>query len=86
MADAILLIMANKQDIEGAMGVVDVSHVLQLAELAAERRWFIQPCSAVLVMNSRRVCAVTQSQVSPGIFRSRIHPFSTIHSTIPNNK
>ena len=48
MADAVLLVMANKQDIDGAMSVAEVGDVLQLEELAAARRWYIQPCSVQL--------------------------------------
>jgi signal recognition particle receptor subunit beta len=41
-----LLVLANKQDLPGAMSVVEISEQLQLAQIT-DRPWYIQPTSAV---------------------------------------
>jgi ADP-ribosylation factor-like protein 1 len=46
LKDAALLVFANKQDMEGAMSVMDVSNALGLS-LLKERTWTIFKCSAV---------------------------------------
>lgn len=43
---ATLLILANKQDIEGALSVQEIASVLDLKSLA-KRRWKVLACSAV---------------------------------------
>jgi len=46
LKDAALLVFANKQDMEGAMSVMDVSNALGLS-LLKNRTWTIFKCSAV---------------------------------------
>mmetsp|Transcript_16465 Transcript_16465/g.33105 ORF Transcript_16465/g.33105 Transcript_16465/m.33105 type:complete len:88 (+) Transcript_16465:1-264(+) len=43
---ACLLVLANKQDIEGAMSPIEITQLLKL-HLNKEHAWQIQPCSAV---------------------------------------
>merc|ERR1711904_525994 len=45
MADAVLLVFANKQDLPNAMSVSEVSDKLELRSVR-ERRWFIQSTCA----------------------------------------
>ncbi|KCV69383.1 ADP-ribosylation factor-like protein 1 [Fonticula alba] len=42
-----LLILANKQDQDGAMSAADVSEALQLSKLPPTRTWHIHPTSAI---------------------------------------
>jgi len=46
LKDTALLVFANKQDMEGAMSVMDVSNALGLS-LLKNRTWTIFKCSAV---------------------------------------
>ncbi|KAJ3335806.1 Arf GTPase arl1 [Gonapodya sp. JEL0774] len=46
LRDATLLVLANKQDIEGAMTAAEVAEVFGLGQLK-KRSWMIQKCSAV---------------------------------------
>ena len=43
---AALLVLANKQDLEGAMSPIEITHELKL-HLNKDHAWQIQPCSAV---------------------------------------
>lgn len=45
LKDAVLLVLANKQDIQGAMSPADISSRLGLSNLK-NRQWTIQKCSA----------------------------------------
>eukprot|EP00005_Dracoamoeba_jomungandri_P005118 CAMPEP_0174261088 /NCGR_PEP_ID=MMETSP0439-20130205/11225_1 /TAXON_ID=0 /ORGANISM="Stereomyxa ramosa, Strain Chinc5" /LENGTH=167 /DNA_ID=CAMNT_0015345507 /DNA_START=158 /DNA_END=661 /DNA_ORIENTATION=- len=45
LKDALLLVLANKQDIDSAASVTDVADELNLGGLK-ERKWFIQGCCA----------------------------------------
>ena len=45
LRDSILLVLANKQDMTGAMEAQEVKAKLDLANLK-QRNWFIQPCCA----------------------------------------
>ena len=49
LAGATLLILANKQDVEGALTVQEIASTLELdtADRYKNRHWNIQPCSAV---------------------------------------
>jgi ADP-ribosylation factor-like protein 2 len=47
LAGATLLILANKQDLPGALSADEIRRVLQLDSLPANRHWNIQMCSAV---------------------------------------
>ncbi|KAM3865730.1 ADP-ribosylation factor-like protein 14 [Diretmus argenteus] len=41
-----VVVLANKQDVGGALTVTDVTERLQLRKLCSDRDWFVQPCSA----------------------------------------
>ena len=49
LAGATLLILANKQDVEGTLTVQEIASTLELvtADRYKNRHWNIQPCSAV---------------------------------------
>lgn len=46
MKDALLLVFANKQDIDGALNPKDVSDVLQLEKVAKNHTWKVEPSCA----------------------------------------
>jgi ADP-ribosylation factor-like protein 1 len=46
MKDAILLVLANKQDLDGAMSAAEIADQFGLSRLKS-RTWTIQKCSAV---------------------------------------
>ncbi|XP_061694595.1 ADP-ribosylation factor-like protein 14 [Syngnathoides biaculeatus] len=41
-----LIVLANKQDVDGAMTVSEVKDFFNLRRICAERDWYVQPCSA----------------------------------------
>ncbi|XP_046732030.1 ADP-ribosylation factor-like protein 14 [Silurus meridionalis] len=41
-----LIVLANKQDLPGAISARDVAEILNLREICGNRQWFFQPCSA----------------------------------------
>nr|XP_057924602.1 ADP-ribosylation factor-like protein 14 [Doryrhamphus excisus] len=43
-----LLLLANKQDIDGAMTVTDLKEAFNLRKICGEREWFVQACSAFM--------------------------------------
>lgn len=48
LAGATLLVLANKQDLDGALSSEDIATALELdGEAMAKRHWHIRPCSAV---------------------------------------
>ncbi|XP_071952197.1 E3 ubiquitin-protein ligase TRIM23-like [Antedon mediterranea] len=46
LRDAVVLVFANKQDVDGAVGIDVISERLSLHKLCFGRNWFIQPCDA----------------------------------------
>ncbi|ETO34291.1 hypothetical protein RFI_02802 [Reticulomyxa filosa] len=47
LAGATLLILANKQDLSGALDVKDIVETLELKKLEKSRHYYVQACSAV---------------------------------------
>jgi ADP-ribosylation factor 1/2 len=47
MQNAVVLVLANKQDLPHAVDAATVCDKLQLRTLSAKHEWYIQPCSAV---------------------------------------
>jgi len=45
-SDVVLLVLANKQDLDGALGVQEMTEQLGLYEVK-NMNWFVQPCAAV---------------------------------------
>ncbi|XP_068604843.1 ADP-ribosylation factor-like protein 14 [Brachionichthys hirsutus] len=41
-----LIILANKQDVDGALTATEISDTFNLKKICSTRDWFIQPCSA----------------------------------------
>ncbi|TNM98253.1 hypothetical protein fugu_014499 [Takifugu bimaculatus] len=41
-----LILLANKQDVNGALTVTEISERFNLRKICASRDWFVQPCSA----------------------------------------
>jgi len=41
-----VVVLANKQDVAGALSVKDLTELFNLPKMCADRDWFIQPCSA----------------------------------------
>ena len=46
MKDAVLLVVANKQDLPGAMSSSEITDALGLSKIR-DREWFVQPASAM---------------------------------------
>ncbi|EPZ36212.1 ARF/SAR superfamily, partial [Rozella allomycis CSF55] len=46
MKNCVILIFANKQDLERSMGPTELSEQLQLHKFVGDRKWFVQPCTA----------------------------------------
>lgn len=46
MKDALLLVFANKQDVNGALRPKDVSDILQLEKVAKNHTWKVEPSCA----------------------------------------
>ncbi|XP_054623979.1 ADP-ribosylation factor-like protein 14 [Dunckerocampus dactyliophorus] len=43
-----VLVLANKQDIGGAMTVTDIKDAFHLKKICGDREWFVQACSAYM--------------------------------------
>ncbi|KAM8850609.1 ADP-ribosylation factor-like protein 14 [Spinachia spinachia] len=41
-----LVVLANKQDVNGALTVTEIKDMFDLRKICSDRDWFIQPCSA----------------------------------------
>ncbi|KAL6104523.1 arl14 [Pungitius sinensis] len=41
-----LVVVANKQDVDGALTVTEIKDMFDLKKICSDRDWFIQPCSA----------------------------------------
>ncbi|KAM9845051.1 ADP-ribosylation factor-like protein 14 [Aulostomus maculatus] len=41
-----LILLANKQDVSGALTVTEIKDRFNLRKICSERDWFVQPCSA----------------------------------------
>lgn len=41
-----LVVLANKQDVNGARSVIEIKDMFDLKKICSDRDWFIQPCSA----------------------------------------
>ena len=46
LRDCILIVMANKQDVDGAMSCAEIAEQLGLST-TFEKKWFVQSCSAL---------------------------------------
>ncbi|XP_028647567.1 ADP-ribosylation factor-like protein 14 [Erpetoichthys calabaricus] len=42
-----LVLLANKQDIPGALNAAEITKEFKLKKLCSDRDWYVQPCSAV---------------------------------------
>ena len=47
LVGATLLVLANKQDVQGALTTDQIAEALQLDQIHHDRHWSIQACSAV---------------------------------------
>jgi len=48
LQDSIIIVLANKQDVQDSMSAQEVAEILGLGDvLGSERRWFVQPTSAM---------------------------------------
>ncbi|XP_045907816.1 ADP-ribosylation factor-like protein 14 [Micropterus dolomieu] len=41
-----LILLANKQDVNGALNVTEIKDMFNLTKICSGRDWFVQPCSA----------------------------------------
>lgn len=44
LADAVVLVLANKQDLRGAMGAEEVAKIMDVAEICGSRPFSVMPC------------------------------------------
>lgn len=42
-----VVILANKQDVAGALGAEDLTRRFRIQKLCSDRSWYVQPCSAL---------------------------------------
>ncbi|KFO33684.1 ADP-ribosylation factor-like protein 14 [Fukomys damarensis] len=42
-----VVILANKQDVPGALTAEDITRMFQVKKLCSDRNWYVQPCCAV---------------------------------------
>jgi ADP-ribosylation factor protein 6 len=70
MKDALLLVFANKQDLNGAMRPKEVSDRLQLEKIAKDHVWKVEPS-----------CATTGEGIFEGLVCSHTFSWNTEHST-----
>ncbi|EGW02041.1 ADP-ribosylation factor-like protein 14 [Cricetulus griseus] len=45
--NAPVVILANKQDLPGALSAEDITRMFKVKKLCSNRNWYVQPCSAV---------------------------------------
>lgn len=83
-----LVILANKQDVNGALTVTDITERFNLRKLCSGRDWFIQPCSAstgVGVQEGfKRVAQMVKLPSDSGIVKENIK--DKVHYLRSNNR
>ncbi|XP_037683189.1 ADP-ribosylation factor-like protein 14 [Choloepus didactylus] len=42
-----VVLLANKQDIPGALSAEDITRMFKMKELCSDRNWYVQPCCAI---------------------------------------
>ncbi|KAM6989856.1 ADP-ribosylation factor-like protein 14 [Tautogolabrus adspersus] len=76
-----LILIANKQDVNGAMSVTEIKGTFHLRRICSDRDWFVQPCSASTGFGVeeafRRVVQLAKQPSDPGVMKENIK--DTVH-------
>ncbi|XP_070775068.1 ADP-ribosylation factor-like protein 14 [Enoplosus armatus] len=71
-----LILLANKQDVNGALTVTEIKDRFNLRKICSARDWFVQPCSASTGVGVeeafRRVIQMVKLPSDPGAMRDNI--------------
>lgn len=77
-----LVVFTNKQDVNGALTVTDITERFNLRKICSDRNWFVQPCSAStgfgVEEGFQRVAQMLKLPSDPGMimkdnFRDTVH-------------
>lgn len=75
-----VVVLANKQDVNGAATVTEITELFNLKKVCAHRDWFVQPCSAVtgtgLVEGFQRVAHLLKFPSEDNIIQYHSHSIS----------
>ncbi|KAM4605396.1 ADP-ribosylation factor-like protein 14 [Polymixia lowei] len=76
-----VVVLANKQDVNGALTVMDITERFNLRKMCSGRHWFVQPCSASigfgLEEGFRRVAHLIKLPSDPEMIKDNIR--DTVH-------
>ncbi|XP_008290744.1 ADP-ribosylation factor-like protein 14 [Stegastes partitus] len=76
-----LILLANKQDVNGALTVTEIKDRFNLRKMCSGRDWFVQPCSATtgfgVEEGFRRVVQMVKLPSEPGAVKDNIK--DTVH-------
>lgn len=76
-----LVLLANKQDVNGALTVTEIKDGFNMRKICAGRDWFVQPCSATVGFGIeeafRRVAQMVRLPSEPGAVKDNIK--DTVH-------
>lgn len=83
-----LVLVANKQDVSGALTVTEISDRFNLRKLCPDRGWFVQPCSASTGYGVeeafKRVVKMAKLPSDPGAMKDNIK--GTVHYIRTNSR
>ncbi|KAF7652964.1 hypothetical protein LDENG_00088780 [Lucifuga dentata] len=83
-----LVILANKQDVNGALTVTDITERFNLRKLCSGRDWFVQPCSAStgfgVQEGFKRVAQMVRLPSESGMMKDNIK--DTVHYLRSNSR
>ncbi|XP_040830875.1 ADP-ribosylation factor-like protein 14 [Ochotona curzoniae] len=65
-----VVLLANKQDVPGALSAEDITRMFKVKKLCSDRNWYVQPCCAVtgegLAEGFRKVTAFVKNHLKSG--------------------
>ncbi|XP_062034230.1 ADP-ribosylation factor-like protein 14 [Lepus europaeus] len=65
-----VVLLANKQDVPGALSAEDITRMFKVKKLCSDRNWYVQPCCAVtgdgLAEGFRKLAGFVKSHMKPG--------------------
>lgn len=81
LRDRPLVLLANKQDVNGALTVTEVKDKFNLTKICLDRDWFVQPCSASTGFGVeealKRIVQMLKLPSDPGAMKDNIK--ETVH-------
>uniref|UniRef100_A0A8D1Z1K1 ADP-ribosylation factor-like protein 14 n=1 Tax=Sus scrofa TaxID=9823 RepID=A0A8D1Z1K1_PIG len=64
-----VILLANKQDVPGAMNAEEITRMFKVKKLCSDRNWYVQPCCAVtgdgLMEGFRKLTGFVKSHMKP---------------------